>query len=257
MDPSLPIANLDLFQDVLRNFQPPSGQFDPSGHWSHTYHLYTVVNGDIPVPPVRGTLQIERVPQDGGGVVLNIHYEKTSRYAGVHTIVSKYTCGDDALATPLNWTSTYAAAPPAHPLKMSLEQQGSGMVSGAALIIRQGATKKTIPLPSAYTFNWALFDVVQRMKPGGDAALRFTLFDDDAPKPNQVLAFSQTADLKNRWPGAPDLCVHGFLQTGDGTTPQVYWLDDRGELLFLASGLNVFVLDSAVQAGPQKSGGRS
>jgi hypothetical protein len=257
MDPGVSIANLDLFQDVLRNFQPPSDPFDPAGHWSHTYHLYTVVNGDIPVPPVRGTLQIERVPQPAGGVNLNIKYEKTSRYAGVHTIVATVICAGDELSTPVKWNSTYTAAPPAHPIKMSLEQQGSGFAGDGALIIKQGGEQKKLPLPAAYTSNWALFDVVQRLqRPGGDA-LRFTLFDDDAPKPNQALAFCLTADLKNRWTGAPDLRVHGFLQIGEGTTPQVYWVDDRGELLFLSSGLNVFVLDTAAPTGQQTQGGRS
>jgi hypothetical protein len=91
--------------------------------------------------------------------------------------------------------------------------------------------------------------------PGG-GALRFTLLDDDAPKANQVLAFYQSVDLKDRWPGAPHIRVHGFLQIGDGTTPQVYWVDDRGELLFLVSGLNVFVLVVAPHAGPQTNSGR-
>ena len=257
MDSSVSIEGLDLFRDVLRNFQPPSGPFDTAGYWRHTYHLYTVANGDIPVPPVRGTLQIERVPQSAGGVILNINYEKTSRYAGVHTLVAKVTCAGDALATPLKWTSTYTAAPPAHPLKMSLEQQGSGLVSDGALIIRQGAVRKTIALPLAYTSNWALFDVVQRLKPPGDGALRFTLLDDDAVKSDQVLAYCQTAALKNCWPGAPDVRVRGFLQIGDGTTPQTYWVDDRGELLFLSTGLNVFVLDTAASRVRPTQGGRS
>ncbi len=245
MDSTVSINNLDLFREILRNFQPPSGPFDPSGHWRHTYHLYTVVNGDIPVPPVRGALQIERIPQPSGGVILNINYEKTSRYAGVHTFVAKVICAGDKLSTPLKWNSTYTAAPPAHPLKMSLEQQGSGYAGDGALIIQQGSAQEKLPVPAAYTTNWALFDVVQRLKSSGGDALRFTLFDDDAPKPNQVLAFCQTAELKNRWPGAPDACVHGFLQIGDGITPQVYWVDDRGELLFLSTGLNVFVLNTA------------
>jgi len=256
MDTSVSVEYLDLFRDVLRDYHAPIGPFDPAGHWSHQYRLYTVVNGDIPVPPVRGTLQIERVPQPAVGAILNINYEKTSRYAGVHTIRATMVCGNDRLAAPLKWNSTYTAAPPAHPLKMSLEQQDSGVASNGELLMSQGSVHKRLPLPSAYTSNWALFDAVQRLSPGGDA-LRFTLLDDDAPKPNQVLAFSQTAHLKNRWPGAPDIRVHGFLQTGEGTTPQVYWVDDRGELLFLASGLNVFVLDAGAAAGTKPGSGRN
>ncbi len=251
------VGYLDLFRDLLRDYHPPGGAIDPSGHWFHQYRLYTVVNGDIPVPPARGTLRIERVPQAAGGAVLNISYEKTSRYAGVHTFVATVVCAGDDLATPVKWTSTYTAAAAAHPLKMSLEQNESGAASDGALTIQHGREQTKLPVSSAYTSNWALFDAVQRMARPGGAPLRFTLLDDDAPKPNQVLAFYQSVDLKDRWPRAPNLRVHGFLQIGDGTTPQVYWVDDRGELLFLVSGLNVFILDAAAPAGPQTSSGRS
>ena len=88
------------------------------------------------------------------------------------------------------------------------------------------------------------------------APRRFTLLETgDIPKSNQVLAFYQSVDLKDRWPGAPNLRVHGFLQVGDGISPQVYWVDDRGELLFLLSGLDAFVLDAAASHGHRLNGG--
>jgi hypothetical protein len=257
MDTSVSVDYLDLFRDVLRNYLPPSGPFEPAGRWFHQYRLYTVVNGDIPVPPVRGTLRIERVPQDAGGAILNINYEKTSRYAGVHTFLATVVCANDHLSTPLKWSSTYTAAAPARPLKMSLEQMETGVAGEGSVIISQGREQKKLSLPSAYTSNWALFDAVQRLERSGGAALRFTLLDDDAPKPDQVLAFYQSTHLRDRWPGAPDIRVHGFLQIGEGTTPQVYWVDDRGELLFLVSGLNAFVLDNSTYADKRTGSGRS
>jgi hypothetical protein len=256
MDTKVKIDYLDLFQDMLSNYRPSVGPFDPAGHWSHQYKLYTVVNGDIPVPPVRGTLRIERIPQAAGGVILNINYEKTSRYAGVHTLKTMMVCADDGLSTPLKWNSTHTTAPPAHSLNMSLEEQGSGIAQDGVLILKQGRVQKKLPLPPAYTSNWALFDVVQRLARPSNA-LHFTLLDDDALKPNQALSFHQSVDLRVRWPGAPNLRVHGFLQIGDGTTPQVYWVDDRGELQFLASGLNVFILDTTAPAAPETRDGRS
>ncbi len=256
MDTKVKVDYLDLFQGMLSNYQPSDGAFDPAGHWSHQYKLYTVVNGDIPVPPVRGTLRIERIAQAAGGVILKINYEKTSRYAGVHTLKTTMVCAGDGLSTPLKWNSTYTAAPPAHSLSLSLEEQGSGIARDGVLLIKQGGVQKKIPLPAAYTSNWALFDVVQRLPRPGSAS-HFTLLDDDALKPNQVVTYYQSVDLKDRWPGAPDLRVHGFLQIGDGTTPQVYWVDDRGVLQFLASGLNVFILDTTAPAAPQTRDGRS
>lgn len=189
MNASVSVDYLDLFRDVLGNCLPPSGPFEPAGHWFHQYKLYTVVNGDIPVPPVRGTLRIERVPQATGGAILNINYEKTSRYAGVHTFLATVVCAGDDLSTPLKWNSTYTLAASAHPLKMSLEQKETGIASEGSVIISQGVEQKKLPLHSAYTSNWALFDAVQRLERSGGAAWSFTLLDDDAPKPNQILAF--------------------------------------------------------------------
>ncbi len=257
MDVRNSVDYLDLFRDVLRDYLPPSGPFDPAGRWFHQYRLYTVVNGDLHPPPVRGTLQIERVPQAAGGAILKVNFEKTSRYAGVHTVQATVVCAGDDLSTPVKWNSTYTAAAPAHPLKMSLELQETGIARDRSIIIKRGSEQKRLLLESAYTSNWALFDAVQRLARQGGAARRFTLLDDDAPKANQVLDFYQSVDLKDRWPGAPTLRVHGFLQIGDGIPPQVYWVDDRGELLFLISGLNAFVLDAAASAGQHISGGRS
>jgi len=251
------VEYLDLFRDVLRNYLSPSRPFDPSGKWFHQYKLYTVVNGDIPVPPVRGTLGIERVPQAAGGAILNVNYEKTSRYAGVHTIRATVVCAGDDLSTPVKWDSTYTAAAPAHPLEMSLKFQESGVARDGSIIIKRGSEQKKLLLPVAYTSSWALFDAVQRMARRDGAARQFTLLDDDAPKANQVLAFYQSANLKDRWPGAPTLRVNGFLQIGDGIPPQVYWVDDRGELLFLISGLNAYILDAAASTGQHISGGSS
>ena len=249
------VEYLDLLRDVLRDYIPPSGSFDPSGHWFHSYRLYTLVNARrLTLPKLRsgGKLSIERVPQAAGGATLHVNYEKTTQFAGVHTVRANLVCAGDELATPVKWDSTYRAAAPAHPLKMSLELRETGVARDRTIFIERGKEQKKLLLSSAYTSNWSLFDAVQRLARPSGASLRFTQLDaGDAPKPNQVLAFYQSADLQYRWPGAPNLRVHGFLQVGEGISPQVFWVDDRGELLFLLSGLDALVLDTgAPEAQP-------
>jgi hypothetical protein len=248
MDPAVSVEYLDLLRDVLRDYIPPSGSFDPSGHWLHHYRLYTLVNArklTLPTPRFGGQLSIRRTPQATGGAILNVNYQKSTQFAGMHTLLATVVCAGNDLATPLNWDSIYTAAAPAHPLKMSLEIRETGIVRDRTIFIERGTVQKKLFLSSAFTLNWSLFDAVQRLARPGGAPLRFTLLDGgDAPKPNQVLAFYQSVDLKNRWPGAPSLRVHGFLQIGDGISPQVFWVDDRGELLFLLSGLDAYVLDA-------------
>jgi hypothetical protein len=261
MDAATSVEYLGLLRDVLRGYIPPSGSFDPSGHWFHQYRLYTLVNArrlTLPTARIGGRLSIERHPQAAGGAILIVNYEKTSEYAGGHKISATVVCAGDDLAPPVKWNSTYTAAAPAHPLKMSLELRETGVARDRSILIERGREQKNLLLSSAYTSNWSLFDAVQRLARPGGAPLRFTLLDaGDAPKPNQVLAFYQSVDLKDRWPGAPTLRVHGFLQIGEGISPQVFWVDDRGELLFLLSGLDAYVLDAAASAGQHPNGERN
>lgn len=261
MDAGQTVEYLDLLRDVLRDYRPPSTPFNPSGPWIHQYNLYTVVNASRqthPTPRPGGSLRIERIPQAAGGATLKVKYEKTSQYAGAHTLLTTLACAGDDLSTPAKWHSTYSAVAPAQPLGLSLQVHETAVASGRTVHIKRGKVQRRFLLQSDYTSNWALFDAVQRLAHVGSAALRFTLFDTGgAPKANQVLAFYQSVDLKDRWPGAPILRVHGFLQIGDGISPQTYWIDDRGELLFLLSGLDAFVLDATRSAYLQISGGRT
>jgi hypothetical protein len=261
MDAAVSVEYLDLLRDVLRDYVPPSGSFDPSGHWFHHYRLYTLVNArklTLPTPRIGGRLSIRRTPQATGGAILNVNYEKTTQFAEMHTLLATLVCAGDNLATPVKWETTYTAAAPAHPLKMSLELRETGMARDRSIFIERGTVQKKLLLSSPFTSSWSLFDAVQRLARPVGAPLRFTLLDaGDAPKPNQVLAFYQSADLKNRWPGAPTLRVHGFLQIGDGISPQVFWVDDRGELLFLLSGLDAYVLDAGAPASPPSTRERS
>jgi hypothetical protein len=261
MDAAVSVEYLDLLRDVLQDYIPPRGSFDPSGHWFHHYSLYTLVNArklTLRTRRIGGQLSIRRTPQAAGGAILEVKYEKTTQFAGMHTLVAKLVCAGEELATPVKWDSTYTMAAPAHPLKMSLELRETGIARDRSIFIERGTMQKKLLLSSPFTSSWSLFEAVQRLTRPGGPALRFTLLDaGDAPKPNQVLAFYQSADLKNRWPGAPTLRVHGFLQIGDGISPQVYWVDDRGELLFLLSGLDAYVLDAGAPAAPPSTGERS
>jgi len=261
MNAGKPVEYLDLLRDVLRDYAPPNGAFDPSGHWIHQYRLYTLVNArklTLAKPRAGGTLRIERVPQAAGGAILHVDYEKTTEYAGSHEIRATLVCAGDELSTPVKWNSTYTCAAPAHPLNMSMELSESGVAGDRSISIQRGREHQKLLLHAAYTANWSLFDAVQRMARTGGPPRRFTQLDaGDAPKANQVLAYYRSAELKERWPGAPDLRVHGFLQVGDGISPQVFWVDDRGELLFLISGLDAFVLDTNASSAQRPNGGRT
>jgi hypothetical protein len=227
------IEYLDLAQDILKSFVPPATLFDPNSAWSHRYKIFTLVSGTGVRPTNRngGSLKIERSPREGGGSILTVDYVKTTQWAGTHKISAQLTCAGDPIATPLAWSLEFTACPPPH---------------GPALPSQKSLSGKHLPVKPPHTTNWSLFEAVQRMPRREGPALRFTLFDPcDVPKPNQVLSFYKTAQLAGRWPKAPNMLVHGFLQIGQGISPQVYWVDDTGRLLFLIAGIDAYVLQAS------------
>jgi hypothetical protein len=242
---------LDVFEGVVQGGAPPAARFDPSGAWTHQYRIFTLIfgrKGPMPNQPDGGVLTLRRTPQAAGGSILDVKLEKTSRYDGDHLLTTSIASAGDALATPLRWDSRFVAAPPSRPLAMSREIRETATLQNRTLDIEAGAARKRVELTGNFTTQWSLFDAVQRLPRQQGDALRFTLLDTGGvSKPNQVLAFYRTADLTGRWNSAPPIRVHGFIQIGTGIAPQVYWVDDRGELLFMISGLDVYILQSFVR----------
>jgi len=258
------IFTLNVLGPALAEFQPPTGAFDPAGDWTHRYGVWTV--GQRGCARV-GHVGLARSVGKDGTAVLRLEYVKTYSGAFQGRTMASIQCRADRLATPLSWTASVESLTPKGARVPNTAIQTTGRVAGKALALTSGKARRTLPLPEAYTINWSLFDAVQRLPRGAFEPLRFALLDDfDEVKPDQRLAWWQTATVtlggrrvqKPVWErlekgrirrtvwateGARAVTLHGYVHTGPGIVPVVYWVDEAGRLLFVVAGIEAYVYE--------------
>jgi hypothetical protein len=260
---------LGVIANQLDNFQLPTGDFDPAGDWEQTYAQITV--GQVGSARV-GQVRLRRRQ---GGTLLRVEYEKPGAAGTVHWETADVTCAPDALSTPSQWTLTCETVTVADgKLVPDTRIEKTGTVKGDILEIADSRAVRKLPKPAAFTINWLLFDVVQRLPREPFEPLRFTLLDDfDQPKPNLTLAFWQSTELmiggkrvqQQEWEqlekgrvrrtvwgreGDQPVRLAAYSLLGPGTVPWVYHVDDRGRLLFAIAGLEAYVLQPPATRTP-------
>lgn len=258
------IFTLNVLGPALAKFQPPTGAFDPAGAWTHRYGVWTV--GQRGCARVGHVALGRSVGKDGTAVLL-LEYAKTYSGAFQGKTAASIRCRTDRLATPLDWATSVQSLTPKGVRVPNTAIQTTGRVAGKALVLTSGKARRTLPLPEAYTINWSLFDAVQRLPREAFPPLEFTLLDDfDQVKPEQRLAWWQTITValggrrvqKAVWEplekgrirrtvwateGAQAVTLHGYVHTGPGIVPVVYWVDATGRLLFVVAGIKAYVYE--------------
>ena len=260
---------LGVIANQLENFQVPLGDFDPVGDWEQTYAQVTVGQaGSARVGQVR-------LRRQQGGTLFHVEYEKPGAAGSLHRETADVTCVADALSTPTHWTlrcETVTAAD--GKLVPDTRIEKTGTVKGDVLEIADSRARRKLPKPAAFTLNWLLFDVVQRLPREPFEPLRFTLLDDfDQPKPNLTLAFWQTTELllggkrvqQQAWEqrekgrvrrtvwgreGDQPVRLAAYSLLGPGTVPWAYHVGDHGRLLFATAGLEAYVLQPPPPKAP-------
>ena len=256
---------LNIIVPVLDTFEPPQGDFEPEGEWTHRYALYTI--GQRSHFRV-GSVSLRREAA-AGGPVLHVDYRKLFPRKHVGAVSAQVHCRPDALATPIRWrVASHTLGPDGKPVPHTRIEK-TGTASAKSIAIADGKATRRIPTPTAYTINWALFDVVQRLPREAFEPRTFTLLDDfDEVKADHVLAFRKTSDVllggrrvqTQRWEqlekgrirkttwgreGDRPVRLHAYDHLGDGIVPEVYWVDDQGRLLFMVAGIEAYVWEAA------------
>ena len=123
---------------------------------------------------------------------------------------------------------------------------GADVFRDGTIVIQDPHETKALPVAGPYTLNWCLFDAVQRLPREKTQPLGFTLIDHfDEPKADCTLAFRKRMDVAVA--GGRTIATYSYDQLGRGNVPWVYWVDDRGRLLFVAAGLEAYALESSKQ----------
>ena len=264
MTDRFPLAH---FERALDDFQPPTEAFDPLAAWVNSYDIWECSQGSRKI----GALRIERTPLDARRAKLDVRFRKAAA-GGILRAEMSLECRTDALATPICWQAQTVAHDAQDAPIEDTRLSETGEVGDRALRVTVGGTRTRTPVESPLTFQWCLFDAVQRLPGSEMEPLGFTLIDrlNHQVKPGQRLAFgvAPTVEVggKRVWheerqelergvvyrpipvrEGAIATTLRAYDQTGHGIVPIVYWVDERGRLLFVLSGLIGYVLNAEAQ----------
>lgn len=243
-------------------FELPAGPFDPCGNWRLSYSVHMLRPDFVR----RGTLRLSRLVKASGEIVLTVHVESTLTGQCREELRGEVYFNRDDLFTPCRWQ--YASR--------IVDSQGNALgmagLSRSAVVkqdlveFKDFKTVRRIPAPKPFTVNGCLFDVVQRRSIEA-AKTDFALFDHfENYKPEQSLTFrksvsvllggseglaldpnsereGQRAEPGDKEHGIP-VRLHAFDHIGIGEIPWVYWVDEKGLLLFAVSGIQAYVFES-------------
>jgi hypothetical protein len=231
---------------VLRKFQPPDGPFDPAGSWEQTYGVYTLAGRAAAARRV-GAVRLRRSVGDQQDVALKVEYNKKLTGGSQQVTGELHSRLGSTLSAPVRWSFESKLLDAAGKVIPQTRLRRSAVFRNAAVTITDAKETKTLPIAGAYTVNWSLFDAIQRLRGEKARPLEFTLIDHfDEPKGNQRLSFRKKMDVTVA--GGKTLHTVAFDQLGEGNVPWVYWLDERGRLLFIVAGLEAYALESSRQA---------
>ncbi|MHC4403849.1 MAG: hypothetical protein ACYTG0_29685 [Planctomycetota bacterium] len=233
------LFTLNVVAPHLKGFLPPEGPHDPKGDWKLAYGVYTL--GSIRGHGGRvGSLVVERRAAGQDQAVVAVQYEKRVPPRYDQKVVGEITCRADALATPIRWSfSSQIGSRADGPVENTALEQ-SAVVQGEEVEIRDRHGVRSFHVARPFTVNWALFEAVGRLAREPFDPIRFTLLDHfDQLKPEQVLSYRQSAVVRLAGREVP---LHAYDHLGQGIVPWIYWVDDRGRLLFVVSGLEAYLL---------------
>ncbi|NOZ22836.1 MAG: hypothetical protein GXP25_17300 [Planctomycetes bacterium] len=255
----------------LMGFEPPAGAFEPTSDWEMAYGVYTL--GSVRRGPGHrtGTVRLRRQAA-GDGATLTVNYEKPQAGKTTYRLTAELHCRTDALSTPTRWTCQSVAVDADGKPVPNTSLKKSAEATEGVIVITDGKRERRIPVGSAYTTNWSLFDAVQRLPRRAFDPIRFTLIDNlDQVKPDHTLSFRTSDEVvlgekrvrqkkvvelekgrirKTRWAktGGRPVRLHAYDHLGEGVVPEVYWVDDPGRLLFMVAGLEAYILDTKSRA---------
>ncbi|NOZ22917.1 MAG: hypothetical protein GXP25_17710 [Planctomycetes bacterium] len=243
--------SLDALKEygALEGFEPPEGDFDPTGAWDHLYRFWLVGN---PWQQYRGFFQVTRSAPAEGSLKLCVNRSiLLSQHPAFHNTEIQMTCAADALCTPRSW-ELKAETRDIHgkPFDESRVEE-SASVHGGTITTKRNGRDLTRTIPTPFTSDFSLLDVVQRLPKGDTKPIEFALLQEmDEIKEDQSLSYREKLDFEI---GGRTLPLHCYQQIGRGLLPYRYYVDDHGRLLFAFSAVRAYIYDPKARQQQRKS----
>ncbi len=225
---------------LLKDFAGPSTTLDMQGQWTANYHICMTAGN---VQNRVGRVTLVRTPNESGGMSINLSHTRRLTAGFSQVIEAHFACEDDMLSRPIHWkyASTFFT-PEGEPVAHSNLRKSAHARKNEIVFADQEGRKRRTPISGDYTCSWTLFDAVQRFPSTGDTPVSFLLIDHcDQIRPNQKFCKRETATIS--LPAGP-VRVIIYQQLGEGVLPIEYWVAESGQLLWVVSGLEAYILDA-------------
>ncbi len=230
---------LNFIQGVLANFVPPDEKFNPDGEYSLSYKLLSMAGGGA--GGHAGDLSFHKNPISKNEAVMDLNYTKF----GV-SCKQKFTAEIRFKTNELDSPIKYKYESKLVDMKGKLFENSelskfATLKNNSVEIVCKNKKRKT-KSQNPFALSWLLFDAVQKLPRKKFDPLKFTLIDHfDQIKPDNRISFhgSIVIDI----PKKKNLKLHVYDQLGDGIVPIIYYVDDSGRLLFVVSGIEVYIIN--------------
>jgi hypothetical protein len=222
--------------EAFARLTPPETPFGPDDAWTHVYHDVS----SFRLNALQGGLTLRHRP--GGRLRVESYRNCPGGYR--YYTVAQLQCGNSVLSTPTTWEVESKVAKTADGAPyLDSGQVKKAQVKNGLLTLKEGDSRRTLPLPGPYTCKWCLLDAVGRMPKRGARQVEFTLLDEyDEPCPGQRLSLRDKLKAKTRGGVIEVAC---YQHTGTATMPGVFYVDAAGRVLFYLAGMQLLALASA------------
>ena len=238
--PKLLPTPLNFIQEVLANFVPPDEKFNSDGEYSLSYKLLSMAGGGA--GGHAGNLFFHKKPISKDEAVMDLSYTKFG-VSCKQKSTAQIRFKTNELDSPVKYKYESKLVDMKGKLFGNSEVLKHGIIKNNSVEIVCKNKKRKTKSQNPFALSWLLFDAVQKLPRENFDPLKFTLIDHfDQIKPDNQISFhgSIVIDI----PKKEKLKLHVYDQLGDGIVPIVYYADNYGRLLFVVSGIEVYILNS-------------
>jgi hypothetical protein len=245
----IPPDELRILAGYIEAFSLPAGTMAPSGGWTAVYDILKVeleskrnkgAKKEIMSNAVMGQVAITR-PAGSSDYRIEMLYQPTGAFEKVE---AHLVCAADPLASIRRYEATWSCSSPKP--KISYSRQEAGAVESGALEVVAGNAADRFEINHPLTCLWTLMDAVRFLPPKSGWKQEFDLYADlSALRRNQVLSYSGTGQVKL---ASGPLKVNFYQQTGAGSPPIHYAVDEQQRTLFVTQGQQAWGLNRIERA---------
>jgi hypothetical protein len=228
LSPSL-LKEMGLTQDIP-SLKP---DFNAAGNWNADYLIWAC-HGYYEMSNFNcGALKINRKTGEKGNISLEIDQHIVVKGGIVNHIKAQGRCLDDAVCSPVKWSLESRFTDPKGNWVPTLTSKVSVMRENGNLACELNQNKYNIKINKNLTFDWCLFEAIQRLHLNTKWQLVFDMMEG---------LLSYRKDQRIYKIERPYQGLKGYYQAGQGVLPREYWVDQHHRLIMVIAFNRAYVM---------------